>query len=111
MHAEAELACGRHEFRDGLAEFAITSDSVGDDCSPAATKVDEPLVPQQLVGPKNRVNVDVERTRYVTSSGKTITGAQGASAGIRSNGCGELFEQRDRACGVDTEEHPLSLIF
>ena len=84
---------------------------VGDDGPATAAQVDEALVAQVLVGPQHRVDVDLERRGDLACRRQPVPGAQGAASELGTHRRGELIEDRDPGCGVDSEEHGHILLF
>ncbi len=76
-----------------------------------ATQVDEALVTQVLVGLQDRVDVDVERRGDLACRRQPIARPQSAASQLGAHGRGELIEDRDAGCRVDSEEHAHILLF
>jgi hypothetical protein len=111
VHSDPDLFRTRDQAWNCLAEFAVVRNPVGHDGAATPAQIDEPLVPQQLVRAKRGVDVDIERIGDVSRRWQSIAGSQIASARLGPHGGGQLLEQWDRACRVDSEEHEFIILF
>ena len=83
----------------------------GDDGATTASKIEEALVAQYLIRAQHRVHVDVERLRELTRRREPLPRAQRSTDDLPADARHQLLEQRQGRCGVDGEDHDLSILF
>src|SRR5690606_29882073 len=97
-----ELSGLTNDVGDRPAEDGVVGGAVSDDGAAPAPQFDEALVPQQLVGPQNGVNVDVERVGQFACRGQPFADGDAAGDGGCADAGGQLIEQRHRRGRVNT---------
>ena len=79
--------------------------SGGDDRAATPSELDQPVVPEQLIGPEHGVHVEVERGGELAGGGQPLTGLEHTLGHGEAYLRDELGEERLIQRGVDAEEH------
>lgn len=88
----------------------VCAGALGEDGAATAAQVDESLVAQVLVGVQHGVDVEAEGVGQVARGREPFSGLKVGSGGCQPHLARELGEEGLGGCGVDSEEHSLTIV-
>ena len=96
VEGEPISAPGGQQLGHRLANLEAPRWGVHDDGTPPTTEVDDPVVAERGIRPKNGVHVDAERCRQLARGGEAVAGGDLAGGEATADRLRELVEQRRR---------------